>query len=86
MISSLMAQGVISLANQAPAEDFIGLEFDPNILKVRHEAVRMKSWQFRPTRIKMHVHYVENLLTCFTVMKRRTGCAEELYTLKRLMK
>ncbi|MCI62133.1 PCF11P-related protein, partial [Trifolium medium] len=28
-----MAQGVISLANQAPTQDFIGIEFDPDILK-----------------------------------------------------
>ncbi|CAJ2660942.1 polyadenylation and cleavage factor homolog 5-like [Trifolium pratense] len=41
LINSLMAQGVISLANQAPTQDFvgIGIEFDPNILKVRHESV-----------------------------------------------
>ncbi|XP_045802988.1 polyadenylation and cleavage factor homolog 4-like [Trifolium pratense] len=41
LINSLMAQGVISLANQAPTQDFvgIGIEFDPDILKVRHESV-----------------------------------------------
>ncbi|RHN61475.1 putative transcription factor C2H2 family [Medicago truncatula] len=33
-----MAQGVISLTNQAPAQDFVGIEFDPNTLKVRHES------------------------------------------------
>ncbi|GAU17277.1 hypothetical protein TSUD_109940 [Trifolium subterraneum] len=41
LINSLMAQGVISLANQAPKQvtKSIGTEFDPDILKVRHEYV-----------------------------------------------
>ncbi|GAU17274.1 hypothetical protein TSUD_109910 [Trifolium subterraneum] len=41
LINSLIAQGVISLTNQAPKEvtKSIGIEFDPDILKVRHESV-----------------------------------------------
>ncbi|WVY97925.1 hypothetical protein V8G54_030076 [Vigna mungo] len=38
LISSLMSQGVISLANQLPAQDSVGTEFNPDILKLRYES------------------------------------------------
>ncbi|ESW15206.1 hypothetical protein PHAVU_007G053400 [Phaseolus vulgaris] len=38
LISSLMSQGVISLANQLPAQDSVGTEFNPDILKIRYES------------------------------------------------
>ncbi|XP_061376506.1 polyadenylation and cleavage factor homolog 4-like isoform X2 [Gastrolobium bilobum] len=38
LINSLMSKGVISLANQSPVQDSVGTEFNPDILKVRHES------------------------------------------------
>ncbi|XP_019419423.1 PREDICTED: polyadenylation and cleavage factor homolog 4-like isoform X2 [Lupinus angustifolius] len=37
LISSLMAQGLISMTNEPTRQDSVGTKFDPDILKVRHE-------------------------------------------------
>ncbi|XP_010538701.1 PREDICTED: polyadenylation and cleavage factor homolog 4 isoform X4 [Tarenaya hassleriana] len=38
LIGSLMAQGLISLNNQPATEDSLGLEFDADLIKARHES------------------------------------------------
>ncbi|CAN0852412.1 Polyadenylation and cleavage factor homolog 4 [Linum grandiflorum] len=38
LINSLMSQGFISLTNQTPVQGSLGLEFDADLLKVRHES------------------------------------------------
>ncbi|OIW12832.1 hypothetical protein TanjilG_24765 [Lupinus angustifolius] len=38
LINSLMSQGMISLGNQLPPQDSVGTEFNPDILKLRHES------------------------------------------------
>lgn len=38
LINSLMSQGLVSLTNQAPKQDSVGTEFNPDVLKIRHES------------------------------------------------
>ncbi|KAL9259343.1 Polyadenylation and cleavage factor homolog 4-like protein [Drosera capensis] len=38
LFSSLVAQGVLSLTKQAPGQESLGVEFDQELLKIRHES------------------------------------------------